>query len=404
MAYRNETLAQLREVAAAAYSGSPAVKTVLLALLDVGSRVAPYGAMREAPADVREHELTTTWSASGRRLAELAGVSRQTVQRALAELETGRYIVRVLRRGQAADVWALGPSLLLLCEGHLEWLCEEVSVFGTINHNHDLSLLAQNRIPWPAHLLTPKHETCYLALGAEPVSVAALAGQLGCKWETAKARLDALAGCGLAEVTKAGWVRGPGSLADAAAQMDAAGRAQAKQAQHDAERAARQSQEPAEWNYVRLTQALSPAELAGVDAWMRAQTCPHCGSAYRPNEKGRLVFDVLGGWWPERCAPSFVRPEAERAWGWYCPNRHCMSAVLITAHGVVYRKLPTAQNLPDGRVALRSRPWRPDVQGQRSLLARLGRAWSELDTLGQLVLTKPGYTWTSQTDRSVNHA
>ena len=282
---------------------------VLLAFLGIAEKIAPYG---EWPKDRStgarmEFELTATWKAPVRRLAELSGLSRSTTQRELDSLEKRGLVLRVFREVGKSDEWGLGSVIRAYVNSNN----------GTVILNNRAYTVPELEYSWPTGLLSPAHERVYSQLGSEGQSKTAIAKLLGVKWDTAGKYLIDLFDCGLAAVDPAmGWMRGTATLEEAALKLDVAGKNARQKVQHAKEREAYEV-----WMHGTLPEdeglALYPPQIhliAGhywdvLDGWLvsieslwpieehaisrehteaffrHTATCPHCGGRYAGSEE-----------------------------------------------------------------------------------------------------------------------
>ncbi len=243
--YVNSRIRTLRKkVAAATWDGPMNARAVLLALLDIGTEIAPYvfAGIPAVPGDDSTHpDYDITIGAPVRRLAELAGMSRNVASIALRWLEDNRYICRAREFGgcHRSTKWQLGPAT----RAHL-------SKNGTDNINDfilSVPKLDTSGGIWDSALLGRNAERVYSALSSEPATISAIARAAGMKWDTARKHLDALRAVNLSAATETGWTRGPATLADAARALDADAARQARRDRNATEREAYREQGGYDW-------------------------------------------------------------------------------------------------------------------------------------------------------------
>ena len=198
-----------------------------------------------------------TWEpcASVRCLAEAAAASRRGVQNALTRLQAGGLVRRVggwhagFTTGElvaTGDRWRLTgePCPISSHKSHVRAFLEVADGAPPVDPvvqeldtgEGDTAAGAALAELWTR--VGRSAGAVYGHLGMDPRTVKDLAESTGKHRNTVHAALERLAAWDLAEHTPGGWVRGPGNLADVAAEVDAEGHARRRRVAHDLQREA----------------------------------------------------------------------------------------------------------------------------------------------------------------------
>lgn len=223
----NREMAALRKrLAAEKWAGPINARAVLLEVLNLGSQLyVPDG-------------LSVRVYASRRRLSELAGLSDTATARALAWLEAQNWLARSEPGRGGALGWHLGGQFrrwvdaagVVITRMYNSGPVEEIdSFFSTGPEMHFFS-------PFDGALLGHVAETIYRALTDRRQTAAALALDLNLDRRTVTGHLEKLAAVNLAEHVVKGWIKGAGTVDEAAEKLGAAAVVEGRKQKHTTER------------------------------------------------------------------------------------------------------------------------------------------------------------------------
>ena len=194
-----------------------------------------------------------TWEvrASQRNLAQHAAIRRKTTRRALETLQDAQLVKRAKRwhwdsqtEATYATAWQVSKCTSSTPEVTVIAYMGPATAGGSGEHtgggaaeSQSVGALDVNEL-WAGMRRGKSAGLVYERLGGDPRRVALLAQLTGKHRHTVTGALEVLADYGLAERVKGGWIQGPADLAEVAQELDAAGAAAKRRADHGREREA----------------------------------------------------------------------------------------------------------------------------------------------------------------------
>lgn len=175
--------------------------------------------------DIAEKLGSLRYAASLRRIAEVAGVNRDTVGRSHGRL--ARFLARLPRKGSLTTRWKL-KSAVTQDSINLSSKCENYCPDQRIQPDHDI---------WHQRALGKGCWRTWTTLGVnDGITISDLARQLSTKPRTITERLKRLQRSGMASCSRRCWYRIERDLDAVAAELGTLGKLEARKRQHKAER------------------------------------------------------------------------------------------------------------------------------------------------------------------------